>query len=231
MNAVAFCKRTEDLKNQLESLLGVCVDLKLNQNRKTVISVLEKRPGRLRMSMHKIFLEAPQEILEAAARFIGSSRAKPCKLLHFYIHEKMKEHRAVSAKLRSPVESRGQYFDLQQEWDLINAQYFNGAVDLHVSWFGRSDARYRGSATVGQFDSNQNLIRVHRLLDEPSVPLYYLHFVLYHEALHKLYPPYLDARGVLQIHHREFKFHEKRFKDYHRALKWEQNAKIEWFAA
>lgn len=231
MSTSVVCKRTEDLRNKLETLLGVCVDLKLNQNTKTVISVLEKRPGRLRMSIHTIFLEAPKEVLEATARFVGGARAKPCKLLHFYIHEKMKEHRAQSARLKSPVVIQGACFDLEEEWSYINKEYFNSSVELHVSWYGRSNARYRGSATVGQFDANQNLIRVHRLLDDFSVPRYYLHFVLYHEALHKLYPPYLDSKGVLQIHHREFKFHEKRFKDYHRALKWEQSAKLEWFAA
>jgi hypothetical protein len=91
--------------------------------------------------------------------------------------------------------------------------------------------RYRRSATLGQYDASQNLIRVHRLLDDDSVPLFYLRYLLYHEALHKLYPPYLDSKGVLKIHHEVFKFHEKRFKEYDRALKWEQRAKTDWFAA
>lgn len=231
MSSVKFCHKAESLKQQLQSLLGLPVDLRVNQNRKTVISVLEKRPDRVKMSIHKIFLEAPKEILEAAAKFIGTSQQRPCKLLHFYIHEKMKEHRAASVSLRSPIVTKGKFFDLEQEWNALNEEYFNARVKLHVSWFGRSNTRNRGTVTVGQYDSTQNLIRVHRLLDDESVPLFYLRYVLYHEALHKLYPPYLDERGVLQVHHNEFKFHEKSFKEYHKALKWEKSAKTEWFAA
>jgi hypothetical protein len=225
------CQQTESLRQHLQSLLGLCVDLKINQNRKTVISVLEKRPDLVKVSIHRIFLEAPREILEATARFLGTSQSKPCKLLHFYIHEKMKEHREATICLRSSLSTKGKCFDLEQEWNAINEEYFGSALNVYVSWFGHSNVRYRGSATVGQYDSTQNLIRVHRLLDDESVPRFYLRFVLYHEALHKLYPPYLDDRGVLQIHHSEFKFHEKSFKEYHKALKWEKGAKIGWFAA
>jgi hypothetical protein len=58
------------------------------------------------------------------------------------------------------------------------------------------------------------------LLDSPSFPDYFVSYVVYHEMLHHVCPSYFDAKGLHQIHSKEFKAKEIEFKHYDLAQTW-----------
>lgn len=217
------------LTRYFERRLGLPVDIKINQNRKTMLSVLEKNQKRVRLSLHEIFLQAPKHVMEAAVHFVQSKNQQSLKVLQLYIHEKMLESRPSRSCLEDEVQVRGRFYDLQKEWDIVNRTYFGGKVRVHLTWYGDASKKCRRKVILGSYDQRQNLIKIHRRLDAPIVPRYYLQFVLYHEALHKLYPPYLDENGNLKVHHEEFKEKEKLFKEFALAQHFEKLGRKYWF--
>lgn len=219
-----------DFAKFLEHSLGAVVDLRINQNRKTMLSVLERRDRYIRLSIHQMFLEAPNDVLEALAIFIQSHERRPPKIIQSYIHKHLEGQKIIPVSSKERI-TRGRFYNLDEEWAIVNESYFNGRINVSLGWFGKKQPKSRTRVTLGMFDKLQNQIKVHVLLDSPEIPRYYLQFVLYHEALHKIYPPYLDDQGNLKVHHDVFKRHEKRFKEYNLARHFEQSNKKYWFAS
>lgn len=220
-----------ELSRCLEDLLGKSVEIKVNRNRRTMLSVLEKTRCRVRVSVHEMLLKAPYEVIKDAAAFIKSPSQHSPKVLRFFIQESLAKCRPSEMAFKEPVITQGQAYDLQKEWDIVNQTYFSGSLNVTVTWFGSTDRLARKQAILGMYDHLNDVIKIHRLLDQTVVPLYYLHYVLYHEALHRVYPPFMDENGVLKMHHATFKYHEKRFTEYTLARDWERSQKHTWFAA
>ncbi|MGE0670205.1 MAG: SprT-like domain-containing protein [Parachlamydiales bacterium] len=116
----------------------------------------------------------------------------------------------------------GEHYNLQEIYDQVNALYFEGRVDVQITWFGSQKRAARRRRTLGLYDFNSKLIKIHRLLDQPHFPSYFISYVVYHEMLHHLFPPYPPKRGRRKIHHADFKRHEKKFAEYSLAKEWEK---------
>jgi hypothetical protein len=64
-------------------------------------------------------------------------------------------------------------------------------------------------------------VRIHPVLDQPAVPVWFVRYVLFHELLHAVLPP-RRGRGSRWIHHgAEFRRRERDYADYARAIAWE----------
>jgi predicted metal-dependent hydrolase len=78
----------------------------------------------------------------------------------------------------------------------------------------------RRSIKLGSYCARDRLIRVHPRLDDPSVPRFFVEYVVYHEMLHHVLPP--DVRGGRrQLHDARFKRMERAFPRYDDAIAWE----------
>lgn len=118
--------------------------------------------------------------------------------------------------------AHGEHYNLQEIYDRVNTHYFDGQIDVPITWFGSQKRRARRRRVLGLYDFNNKLIKIHRLLDQPNFPSYFISYVVYHEMLHHVFPPSKPRRGRRKVHHADFKLHEKKFIEYSLAKKWEK---------
>ncbi len=125
---------------------------------------------------------------------------------------------AAPAARRSPVlVSIGRTYDLHTVLaDARRTLEWAGALP-QITW-GRRLRISRGQKSVrlGSYDGTHKLIRVHRLLDDPQVPAWFLSYVVRHELLHhKLWVGESACR-----HSAAFRAEEASHPDYPRARAW-----------
>lgn len=123
----------------------------------------------------------------------------------------------------------GDVYNLKQIYEEINQEYFQGKLDITISWNASKDRKATSKRVLGSYHFDKKLIRIHRILDDNKFPDYFIRYVVYHEMLHHVYPMRKGKRGRREIHHETFKTHEKNFKDYSLAVKWEKENKHLFF--
>ena len=210
---------------------GRLSDLKLTDNRRTILTV---RPApaadraRLELRIHHSFLEAPEEVLRAVADFVGSKKgSERAREALNLIREHFSRHKSAAGRVRRTVlRSEGCALDLRDLVDDLNQRYFEGRLAVDVTW-GRAACgacrRGRGSSLqLGSYSYEDNLIRVHRVLDDPGVPRYVVEAVVHHELLHADMPPEI-RNGRRFFHTPEFRQRERQFRMLGRANTWIQD--------
>lgn len=109
---------------------------------------------------------------------------------------------------------QGNHHHLEDIFNRINAEYFEGKLELKITWFKSRFSTQPRRIILGSYHFRSQLIRINNYLDQPHIPLYFIEYIVYHEALHHVLPPIQGRRGKRSIHHSEFKNKEKEFKDY-----------------
>jgi hypothetical protein len=127
--------------------------------------------------------------------------------------------------------SRGTVYDLQNIYNELNCEYFDGKLSLNITWFGKPFFRNRTRVTFGLYHDPLRLIKINRILDSPSYPDYLICYVVYHEMVHHVCPAYFDKNGQHHIHSKEFKRMEARFCHYDLAQDWIKENHDNFFAA
>jgi hypothetical protein len=123
----------------------------------------------------------------------------------------------------------GDVLDLREIAADLNQRYFEGRLKVRISW-GKaagenatpaSNCRRTRTASLqlGSYSYEDRLIRVHRVLDRPSVPRYVVESVVYHELLHADLPP-VTRGGRRYFHTPEFRRRERHFRHFARADDW-----------
>jgi hypothetical protein len=202
------------------------LQLKINENRSTMLAVLERRKGQARLSLHKMFLTAPDEVVKAVALYAKGARKADIdyhRVLRSFIQSQLPLQDFTAHRRAVKLQTQGRVYNLQTICDEINHQYFNGKLTLPITWYGRGVrvARPR-KITYGLYEDALKLIKIHKILDDPFFPPYFVSFVVYHEMLHAVIPGERDDRGNFCVHTRLFKLKEKEFVDYKRAREWEK---------
>ncbi len=137
----------------------------------------------------------------------------------FFFLRKKKPRKVLSPRSRI---TEGQHYHLQTIYDALNRQYFNEEITAEITWFGSQTRPARAHRLLGSYDFDNKLIKIHRLLDAPIFPDYFISYVVYHEMLHELFPP-IEQRGKKRrVHHPDFKKAELRFSHFSLAKKWEK---------
>jgi hypothetical protein len=123
----------------------------------------------------------------------------------------------------------GEVLDLREIATALNQRYFEGRLKVRISWgkaagenaHPASNCRRTRTASLqlGSYSYEDRLIRVHRVLDRPSVPRYVVESVVYHELLHADLPP-VTRRGRRYFHTPEFRRRERHFRHFERADCW-----------
>jgi hypothetical protein len=218
---------TEIFSQKLRGLVPFPLEVKFNQNRSIYLSLLERKWNFARLSVHLCFLEAPTSVLLALATFVigGQGIKKAHSTLRQFIQTEQSKH-FFEPKNLNPV---GKVYDLRPMYDSVNRHYFNGSLDLNLTWFGKSSRRRRRRVTFGVYQDSLRLVKIHSLLDDVAIPDYFLSFVLYHEMLHAVVPGYHDEKGHFRVHGPEFKKREKEFLFYKEAKLWEKENKEKFF--
>lgn len=213
----------------LETKVGKKLQLKINDNRASMLSVRWER-SHTQVSLHRIFLDAPHDILDELAFYLRKKQRGLSPSLKAFIEESW--HKLDYSHLldQQNMETKGEVHDLAEIFDRVNKTYFDGKVELLITWYGTRGKRGRSQVTFGLYYDSMKLIKINRLLDTPDVPTYVVEFVVYHEILHHVSPSYVEQTGRRQVHSKEFKKLEKQFQAYAAAKQWIEEHHAEMFA-
>jgi len=129
-----------------------------------------------------------------------------------------------------PLQPLGGHYDLQAIFNEINASYFDKKLELKITWFGSATRKARRHRKLGLYCFRTKVVKIHRLLDQPHFPPYFISYVVYHEMLHSVCPPVKAKKGRYRIHHSNFKKKEQEFAQYAVAKQWEEENKRLFFS-
>jgi len=205
------------LKDQLQKLTGRDLCLIITDNATSMLSV-RKKAENITVRLHKMFLHAGTDVCLEVADFIKKGRSNGQNIRSFIRQNRYLLKKKSPVKLKSRV--AGENYCLQSIYDSLNSEYFDGAISASITWGKSSSQKRVRMRTMGSYNAETNSIRINLLLDKKTVPVYFLEFVVYHEMLHA-YLGIKTRNGRRSIHSREFRLHEKKFRDYEKAMEWE----------
>lgn len=165
----------------------------LTRNRTRIVSARPDDGGGLRIRIHRCFVGADDGVLRSVALLLDRPDPATRKAALAVIREHFRRHGETDTHKPRNLRPQGQYFDLESIRDRINAQYFNGALELAISWGqagkGRRRRRHAGfSIRLGSYDDKLKLVRIHPVLDRPDVPEYVIESIVHHEMVHAVVP-------------------------------------------
>jgi len=207
------------LQEQLENNVGSKLKLKINDNHSTMLSV-RWEPNCTKVSLHRMFLRAPKNVMEALACYLKRSNKIIPANVQSFIEENFKKLDYSYTIDPKTLSTQGKVYNLRSLYKALNKEYFNDRLKLSITWFGNTNKRFRTRITFGLYHDSLKLIKIHRLLDNPAIPEYVIAYVIYHEMLHHECPSYRDVRGFQRIHSKEFKEREAQFRYYDLAQRW-----------
>ncbi len=215
-----------DLQLLLEELSGYRLKLRWNQNRTTMLSKRIVERGHLRVSIHRAFAHAPVDVLEAVAAFLKGDEAKDHKrTLRTFIHAIDNKHPVDPSRLITA----GKVYDLKEIYNKVNNEYFEGALDLNITWYtSKRRRRFVRTCTLGRYCDQRQLVSINTCLDSPRVIRQFVEFVVYHEMVHHIVPPTIDKAGRSRAHNKAFRQMERQFKDFHSVREWERRTYCGW---
>lgn len=216
-------ERARRLADALSTRLAEDVRLLVHDNRSTMVSFRRRGPE-VHYRVHHMFLDAPEELVDALADFARAERggAAARRVASRRIDAWVRRHRHRIASPRAvPLQPRGRAHDLQAIFDRLNAEHFGGAIDARIGWGPVRVGDRTRTVKTGVYLEEARLIRIHPSLDRPEVPAFYVAFVVFHEMLHQAVPARLSG-GRRIVHGAEFRRRERAHPDFERALAWER---------
>ena len=95
--------------------------------------------------------------------------------------------------------------------DEVHRTYFFKQAPLCVKWGQQITRKRRRSIRLGSYNHYTHEIRIHPLLNSPSIPTFFIQSIIHHEYLHHI----LGAN-----HNRRFHAHERQFRYHREAKEW-----------
>jgi hypothetical protein len=204
----------EALRAELQDRLGAYLEqgrarVVITDNLRTMMSV-KRGHGVYTFRLHHMFVDAPPLLLRAVVAYAEQQDSTASEQLRAFVDANEDVIRQRGGPRPFTVDVEGRYHNLQDIFDALNADYFGGAIKARITWGPRSKRkRGRASIKLGSYTVEDELIRVHPVLDAADVPRHYLAWVVYHE--------------MLRVYHtRAFRQAEAKFEQYAEAVLWER---------
>lgn len=217
--------QSDRLRDLLTARSGLQIHLRITNNTSTMMSVRFDTSGRAaRLSLHRMFLDAPEEVERALAHWVKHPRGrKYAGLLNAFIRER-RDQIAPKAPRIVPLRVEGSVYNLRTLYDEVNREHFAGRITAAITW-GKMPVtgRRRRSIRFGSYSPGEHLIRMHPLLDQAFVPAYFVRYIVFHEMLHADLGIEELPSGRRAIHPPIFKQREQAYPEYARALAWMEN--------
>jgi hypothetical protein len=193
----------------------------LTDNVHTMVSI-KRGDGVVTFRLHHMFTRAPALVLRELARYAEQQDRSAAKLLRDFIDANEALVRKRDAPRPISVDVEGKHHNLQEIFDELNERYFDGTIEARITWGPRGRRKQsRASIKLGSYTLEDELIRIHPVLDAADVPRFFVEWIIYHEMLHEVHDmPVVDGRRV--YHTSEFRRAEARFEHYAEAVLWER---------
>jgi len=197
------------------------VSVKYKDYDSTIIRI-HKSYNELKLSVHKLFIKAPEGILQAICNFCFHKDKKAYKLIKSYADRYFSTLDSSYKIKDKKFVSKGKFYDLKQIFDNLNLIYFDGKLNLKITWFNAPLYKKFRHITFGSYNRNLKLVRINKLIDQQNFPFYFINYIVYHEMLHDVCKLKNSVNGYKKIHTKEFKQLEKRFAYYKEAKNFEK---------
>lgn len=193
----------------------------LTDNVHTMLTV-KRGHGVLTFRMHHMFVDAPSVVVRALAAYAQSKDREASEVLRKFIDANEVKIRARTGMRPVAVDVEGKFHNLQAMFDRLNAAYFSGRIRARITWGPRTKRkRRRESIRLGSYTVEDELIRIHSVLDAADVPAWFVEWIVYHEMLHEVHDmPIVDGRRV--YHTPAFRRAEAQFEHYAECVMWER---------
>jgi hypothetical protein len=179
-----------------------------------------RRGKRAQVRLHRMFLSAPPEILDALVNWINGRRKRTAgRLLDDFIESRRYLIRRKTRPIRA-AHTTGQFHDLAVYYEDVNVNHFENAIDSGIMWGRLPTVRNRRSIRLGSYTPEDDLIRIHPHLDQSFVPDYFVRYIVFHEMLHAHLGYETTPTGRRRVHTPEFNRIERAYPDYERAMAW-----------
>ncbi|MEM6928280.1 MAG: hypothetical protein AAF602_15205 [Myxococcota bacterium] len=192
----------------------------VNANRQRILW-WRNRHGQVEMSVHWALLSHADDVLAWLRKEEGAV-------------QRLRAHLPDSATApeRKPLPparaARGQVHDLAPMLAAERARWAECPEELFIEWGDWPRVAPRQSLRLGSCLPPR--IRIHPVLDHPSVPGWFVGFIVFHEVLHVRCPPERGPRGRRRIHTPTFRAFERVHPDHDRAEAFERSHVGEWLS-
>ena len=122
---------------------------------------------------------------------------------------------AIRSKALSSYKSQGKVYDLKAIFNHLNYSYFdNRLMTPRIGW-----SKKHSYSRLGFYDPRRDLLVISRIFDSRNVPAQIIHYLMYHEMLHILFPT-IEDNGRRNVHSREFRSHERQYPEFEYIQQW-----------
>jgi predicted SprT family Zn-dependent metalloprotease len=197
------------------------VRLRLNRNRRTLVSLRDQRHGAPVLSVHRALLDDALAMVDIE-RFARQRGRGDYPELHraMQLISSSQQEAAVDQTLLRDLPCIGKDFDFQACFERIHAGYFAQLPPPRLAWSRRPPLRTLRSLRFGCYVARSPAtVRLNPRLDQPWVAEVFVEHVIHHELIHHLQA--CDRRRGERQHSPRFRAIERSFPGYARALAWE----------
>ena len=192
------------------------VAITLTNNRRRLVG-LRTRPGAVDLSLHWTLADqGPALVALLVDRSADAGRRVQ------QIHAARTRDAPPRPRPRTRLRTAGSHHDLAALQAQVQAACFDSAAPGPITW-GRMGNRPRSARSRSlRFGSHapDGLIRIHPVLDHPTVPAWFVSYVIFHELLHGRHPPEVGPSGRRRVHTPAFRAAERAHPDHARAERW-----------
>lgn len=207
------------LQESISRTSGMRINLVINENRSHLFTILDRRYATARLSVHRMFLSAPEHVIAAMGSYVKAYDREALKVVSKYIEANVGRAEFSQRFDAEKLQICGDYYDLKKTMEEVRALYFPDSQPLLITWFRQKSSRSR--IIFGQYHPLMRLVKINKKLDSLSVPEYFLKYVIFHEMLHHHIPTQTSEKGRRLIHSREFRGRERQFAEYLLATEWQ----------
>jgi len=211
----------------LTTVLGAPWSVSFGRARSTPVQARHSASGGCAdLRLHEMFRAAPGEVRDALGRWLRAGRRakRASALLDRWIHDQLASLPPPARRIE--LAPGGLVHNLAElSAELCSGEFVSDftadAPAPAVTWGRRGPSRSRRSLRLGSFEPGRHVVRIHPVLDQAGVPRWFVRFVLKHELLHAVFPPFRDEAGRWIHHGVDFQRRERAWPDYAPAVRWE----------
>lgn len=215
----------------VEALAAACARvlpgcrLRLNRNRRTMLSLRGQRGGRWTVSLHAALLDEPQAVAElptwvaAHGRRTGPALRQALRAAWLTAQAATDGSTAADPVVVEDLPTIGHRIDLQAELDRLHGGWFAHLSKPEIRW-ARQAHRRLSHIRFGSYRRDRALISLHPRLAQPWIARAFVEHVIFHELCH--HAQACDPRRREPPHSPRFRAWEQRYPQHAAALAWER---------
>ncbi len=207
---------------RLSGLIPEKTRISLTRNRSSIIHARRDKNGVCVARVQHAFRAADERTMKALARFIVRPDKRSRRVIDEFIRDKADLIDAMAREARPASPMAGSHRDLAKILAKVQRDHGVRVKGLGISWSRAGVRKKRRSIKFGSFSHAARTIYIHPELDDPSVPDYFVEYIVYHELLHSLFPPSVGSGNRRDVHNEEFKRFERKFRLYKEAVEYEK---------